>query len=78
MSINRKFIVAISALILVMAIALASIQVSSQITQINHQVTEQSDDAAHDVIRLLNVTNSIMLERVKQYEIAQRKGACYW
>ncbi len=65
MSINRKFIVAISALILVMAIALASIQVSSQITQINHQVTEQSDDAAHDVIRLLNVTNSIMLERVK-------------
>ncbi len=76
MSINRKFVVALSALIFLLALVLSTVQVYSRINEINQQVQLQSDEATQGIVRLLNVTDSIMLERVKSsMKLLQQKGA---
>ena len=75
MSINRKFIVTLSTLIFILALALASTQVFTRINEIEKQVQMQTHDVTNDIVRLLNVTNSIMLERVKSgMKLLQQRG----
>ncbi|MEQ5836100.1 Cache 3/Cache 2 fusion domain-containing protein [Marinobacter sp. NFXS9] len=65
MSVKKKFFLAITLLISVVVIAGAVFTIVSRDNELTHTAESQSTDARQRVIRLLSVTDSIMMERVK-------------
>ncbi|WP_165311791.1 methyl-accepting chemotaxis protein [Vibrio ziniensis] len=65
MSINKKFIVSISLLICLFAAVLVVFQVTHTITSVHQTAQQHQQEAVEDISRLLDTTDSIMLQRVK-------------
>lgn len=64
MSINRKFMLSISALIGVLAAIVIGFAIQTGIEQVNQNAAQEKQEAVLDTTRLLNTTNDIMLKRV--------------
>lgn len=65
MSIQRKFLFSIAAVIGLFAIIVAIVTVLTTSASISNQVQEQKDTTADRLVNILTVTDAIMLERVK-------------
>lgn len=65
MSIQRKFLVFISAVIVCFAVVISIITVFTTSSNISNQIQVQKKDTADRLINILTVTDAIMLERVK-------------
>lgn len=65
MSINKKFILSISVLILLFAIALLAVQITNTIQSIEQTAKQHQQEAVEDISRLLDTTNDVMLKRVQ-------------
>ena len=65
MSIQRKFLVSISAVIVCFAVIISIITVFTTSSNISSQIQVQKKDTADRLINILTVTDAIMLERVK-------------
>ena len=65
MSIQRKFLFSIAAVIGLFAIIVAIVTVLTTSASISNQVQEQKNTTADRLVNILTVTDAIMLERVK-------------
>ncbi len=65
MSINRKFILGISALLLLLSGLLVIFQISNTVQSVNQKAQQQQLRAEQNITQLLDTTNDIMLLRVK-------------
>ncbi|MFV0447870.1 MAG: methyl-accepting chemotaxis protein [Vibrio sp.] len=65
MSINKKFILSISLLICLFAAVLVGFQITHTITSVHETAQQHQKDAVEDISRLLDTTDSIMLQRVQ-------------
>ncbi len=65
MSINKKFILSISVLIFLFAIALLAIQITNTVQSVEETTKQQQQEAVEDISRLLDTTNDVMLQRVQ-------------
>ncbi len=76
MSIQRKFLFALTAVIAVLSILIAVITVFTTSTTISNQIQIQKKDTAERLINILEVTDAIMLERVKSsMALLKQKGS---
>ena len=65
MSIQRKFLFSISAVIALLALIVATATVITRSSTISDQVQEQKSNTADRLVNILTITDAIMLERVK-------------
>ncbi|AFV85971.1 Cache 3/Cache 2 fusion domain-containing protein [Alteromonas mediterranea] len=65
MSIQRKFLFSISAVIALLALIVATATVITTSSAISDQVQEQKSNTADRLVNILTITDAIMLERVK-------------
>lgn len=65
MSINKKFIFSISLLICLFAAVLVIFQVTHTIATVHQTAQQHQEEAVEDITRLLDTTDSIMLQRVQ-------------
>lgn len=65
MSINRKFILSISLLVCMFAVALLALQVTNTVNSVTQTAEQHQEKTAEDITRLLSTTNDIMLQRVQ-------------
>ena len=65
MSIQRKFLFSISAVIALLALIVATATVITTSSTISDQVQEQKSNTADRLVNILTITDAIMLERVK-------------
>ena len=65
MSIQRKFLFSISAVIALFALIVAVVTVITTSSNVSTLVEEQKKSTADRLVNILTVTDSIMLERVK-------------
>ena len=65
MSIQRKFLFSVSAVIALFALIVAIITVVTTSSSISELVKEQKKNTADRLVNILTVTDAIMLERVK-------------
>lgn len=65
MSIQRKFLFSISAVIALLALIVARAAVITRSSTISDQVQEQKSNTADRLVNILTITDAIMLERVK-------------
>lgn len=76
MSVQRKFLFALTAVIAVLSILIAVITVFTTSTTISNQIQIQKKDTAERLINILEVTDAIMLERVKSsMALLKQKGS---
>ncbi|WP_334014895.1 methyl-accepting chemotaxis protein [Alteromonas sp. S167] len=76
MSIQRKFLLAISTVIALLALIIAIVTVFTTSSSISSQIQDQKEETGDRLINILQVTDTLMLERVKSsMALLKQRGA---
>ena len=76
MSIQRKFLLAISTVIALLALIIAIVTVFTTSSSISSQIQDQKKETGDRLINILQVTDTLMLERVKSsMALLKQRGA---